>query len=281
MVAVLLATTGIAASTLNDAAMYTSGGPASLMGKTTVRMVRESISIVIGYPCVYDCEFEFKNEGPKHSVKIGFPDEQAGQWAEEDIAKGLNKEPALKNFKSWVDGKRVEVGLELATPRPRGVQKYWHTKWVSFDAGQTRIIKNHYALAEGWEPSFEVTSYRVSTGATWLGNIGETVIKAVFPKGRFKNIEVGLFKPTRGLGSSRAFWKPKRPNFVAYMGFPALKVSGNTLVFERREYKPTTADDLRLLWKAEIMDAPSVDEILAPSKKTALNYRSAVTSPPK
>lgn len=237
--------------TVNDSAMYVSGAPSSLMGKTTVRMVREQISIHIGKSCLYECEFEFKNDGPTQNVKIGFPDESHGMIGPAEDPK---PRPQIRNFKSWVDGAEVDVKIEKEIKGEIGHAKCWHTKWVKFEAGQTRKIRNTYLSDLGWFPPSQFAIYTVSTGASWKGVIEESKIIVVFKQPRFRNLIVGPGSGADTVKADKDFWRKKPLNYVVCEGFSKPVVEANKMTLVKKNFKPTRDDNLVIFWRFPIID---------------------------
>lgn len=172
-------------SIADDAAMMTvAGGSVEPMAShPSVRMLSETVTVRLSDKAArVRCEFTFKNEGPKQTVKMGFP--------EESVASGDSGRGMLYGFKSWVDGKPVECiykkGKQPTDDRP-AQRRYqaWFVKDVPFEAGQTRKVVDDYNSNLGYYANSMMSgdyeyvryfNYVLRTGASWKGPIGRAVI---------------------------------------------------------------------------------------------------------
>ncbi|MHB1458949.1 MAG: hypothetical protein ACYC0V_18725, partial [Armatimonadota bacterium] len=123
----------------NDSRVVGVGGSVTPMEQgNTVRMVSEKVNIRLAWDGArVRCRFVFKNEGPATIVKMGFPEQAGG-----DVTQ--IKKSAYKNFKSWVDGKKVQTRFVPSAESSISHYRAWHVKDVSFKAGQTRVIEDEY-----------------------------------------------------------------------------------------------------------------------------------------
>lgn len=115
-----------------------------------------------------DCTFVLHNTGKATSVLIGFP--ESGGGAIEVPTTGF------QYFRSYVDGKRVQVRVQEPKLRDMGYSR-WYLKRVHFGTGQTRVIRNVYrALLGAISNGEEFFHYILVTGASWKGKIGRSDI---------------------------------------------------------------------------------------------------------
>ena len=115
-----------------------------------------------------DCTFVLHNTGKATSVLIGFP--ESGGGAIEVPTTGF------QYFRSYVDGKRVQVRVQEPKLRDMGYSR-WYLKRVHFGTGQTRVIRNVYRAPLGAVSNGEeFFHYILVTGASWKGKIGRSDI---------------------------------------------------------------------------------------------------------
>lgn len=115
-----------------------------------------------------DCTFVLHNTGKATSVLIGFP--ESGGGAIEVPTTGF------QYFRSYVDGKRVQVRVQEPKLRDMGYSR-WYLKRVHFRTGQTRVIRNVYRAPLGAISNGEkFFHYILVTGASWKGKIGRSDI---------------------------------------------------------------------------------------------------------
>lgn len=115
-----------------------------------------------------DCTFVLHNTGKATSVLIGFP--ESGGGAIEVPTTGF------QYFRSYVDGKRVQVRVQEPKLRDMGYSR-WYLKRVHFGTGQTRVIRNVYRAPLGAISNGEkFFHYILVTGASWKGKIGRSDI---------------------------------------------------------------------------------------------------------
>ena len=115
-----------------------------------------------------DCTFVLHNTGKATSVLIGFP--ESGGGAIEVPTMGF------QYFRSYVDGKRVQVRVQEPKLRDMGYSR-WYLKRVHFGTGQTRVIRNVYRAPLGAiSNGEEFFHYILVTGASWKGKIGRSDI---------------------------------------------------------------------------------------------------------
>lgn len=149
----------------DDAAIDNVGGCIRAMEEhPTIRLVAEHVHARIFHDSVLvECVFFLRNEGPKTSVKMGFPDKGSGHTE--------NSEP-FEYFRSYVDA--VSVVTECIGPEMMvdSDYRYWWVKEVPFEEGQTRVIRDVYkgkvgdtSIGQKW------FMYYVITGRSWKGPI--------------------------------------------------------------------------------------------------------------
>ena len=183
-----------------------------------VVLERERVTIDL-YPrqATVRCEFHFRNTGPGQRVLMGFPDIGGGESYR-----------GLQGFTSWVDGRRARTRFRREDSSGDGRGGGWHTKKVSFAAGQRRTVRNTYRQryeilawrevrrkiaprtfrvdSDVWKRGF---AYVLGTGATWKGAIGtvEIVVRPhVAPNGRVAEASVAPV----GSGSRKTSLLPRR-----------------------------------------------------------------------
>lgn len=164
----LLILISVAAVRADDTWIDASGGTAlPLTGHPTIRMVAEQVHINVRYGVVR-ARFVFRNEGPKTSVVMGFP---------EDGKPNPHRNPScLFGFRSTVDGRAVRVRRLLQRLDPNdpenGYRSFW-VKRVRFSTGQTRAVTVQYTAAPGHDTSGDsLFNYILATGRAWKGPIG-------------------------------------------------------------------------------------------------------------
>ncbi len=156
----------------DDGGIENVGGAARLMkDQGHIRMVAETVRATVSQQRVeVDCVFTMKNLGPADTVLIGFPDRSSSPDG---------RVAPMETFRSWVDGVEVECDTLSDVDRGDGnpVWDYWWTKSVPFEAGQTRIIRDHYLAVPGSSADgYYWFEYILETGASWAGSIGSAEI---------------------------------------------------------------------------------------------------------
>ena len=155
-------------------------GSAYAFTPTKVQMSSELVYITLyDTICTVRCKFIFTNHGETQKVKVGFPDYIKNK------EESLGSQP-LRNFRSAVDGKPVEVKRELIyqyyknndTKGNSGYSDstgfYWLTKEVVFPANMKVIIEDYYEAS--WSEMANLFgskffNYFVGTGSTWYNDI--------------------------------------------------------------------------------------------------------------
>lgn len=234
----------------NDADVSFGGSPKLLSGKASVRMLHEKIVMDVNLNTTkVTCDFWFKNEGPTATLRVGFPDDGNANEGYEEGGKLLSN---FQYFKSWVNDKSVPTGYILGNDSIG-----WHVKTVRFPKGATVHVRDEYlaktgagiVLAGDKQGDCRWARYVVHTGASWKGNIGETLITVNFAKSLFPNGVKPLAHQDVSLKDD-----PRHligPNFpkngeVVCKGVSTAEVSGNTLTFTRKNWRPRQEDDLDL-----------------------------------
>src|SRR5262249_11220164 len=124
-----------------------------------------------------------------------------------------------ENFKSSVDGKPVKV-----TWRESKDRSGFYVKSVHFNKGQTRIIEDSYTGGTGGDTGGNRTLvYVLETGKSWKGTIGHATI--IVDTSFLRNCW-----PVSGL--EKFHW------------------SGNDLVWEASNLKPTRQSNIDISWQA-------------------------------
>jgi len=165
--------------------------------------------------------FVFKNYGKATDVEIGFPGIAAAKFVDKGDA-------ALENFRSMVDGKPIAVQMVDNTPpvtsreEGNGRGEVWYLKNVHFAANQTHVIEDDYTGGGGWSYGHYSYKYVLETGASWKGTIGHATIIC----------------DLKGLGA----YSPPELSPDRYTQ------SGSVVTWERRNLKPTEADNVLVKW---------------------------------
>ena len=103
---VLLSTLALA----NDAWVGYGGAPKVMKDHSSIRLDYERVVIMIRDKTVkVDCAFEFQNECPATTVRMGFPDYDS--HAEYDGGEGEGVQSLYSSFVSYVNGKKAKMSL--------------------------------------------------------------------------------------------------------------------------------------------------------------------------
>ena len=246
-VAIAVGLLGLGTIAPADNAALTSGGlPRMMSGHPTISMVSEVVKVVVhGKRVDTDCTFVFDNLGNACTVNMGFPD--FGMWAYDYVHQ--KPKSIFKSFQSYVDGKRVATRLVLGADK----REQWQTKLVSFEKDGSRVVREVYSTELGGAAaSIDVgaASYVLHTGASWKGGIGKATVRFEFaPETEVvgpldvKNIS-GMQKLTE-----KDLAHVLKPGGVIVVGPGNPTVHGASLVFEKSHWKPTTDDDILILFK--------------------------------
>jgi hypothetical protein len=151
----------------NDAAITNVGGTIRLMDEHPhVRLVAEHVHArVFREHALVECVFILRNDGPASLVQLGFPDHSGGA-----VSLGYDRE--FEFFRSYVNGKSVDVKLSAPETRPAEFT-YWWTKEVRFEEGEAKVVRDVYRGGIGGDTSLgRWFSYLLHTGASWAGPIG-------------------------------------------------------------------------------------------------------------
>lgn len=166
----------------NDSAVIGAGGRWKRQGsgKTSVRMVKESVLLTLDQINSYtvQADFEFKNLGPATTVKMGFPEDGFG-----DIDnKAFKTRSAFNDFETRVDGQKTAVTRLPAAIDEEEYTAFW-VKSVSFKRGQTRKIQVKYRAPYGSiaDPVNTSCSYDF-TGGNWFGTVEQSVLTVRFAR---------------------------------------------------------------------------------------------------
>jgi hypothetical protein len=236
----------------NDGWVGTGGTPKLMKGHPSVRMLREKVRVrVEPTRVVVQADFWFRNGGPETTVDVGFPDDDTDDYGE--------GKPVLKNFRSWVEGRLVKTQL-----RGNGTTGHWHVKSVRFPQNRTVHIRDRYETAIGVDhlaPGYfgHYVGYTVSTGSSWKGTIGETDLQVTFdprlPAPRRvmdRDVYNRLTKKVNPEKLRELVRNHRHTVFATGIGKPTLR--GRTLVYLRRNWRPTEEDDLSLVVNVERND---------------------------
>lgn len=275
-----------AACRADDTSVIGVGGAVQLLRHhPTIRMVEEEVTIThLADPRVR-ARFVFHNEGPATDVLIGFPELSGG-------ASAIAQNARLSNFRSFVDGKPVQVTRRPDKSRPGGdSEEYadWLVKRVHFGAHQTRIIVDQYTGGGANQAMGDnICMYVLTTGASWKGTIGRALITADLNSisyGSVTGIEPAGYKIVAGkaVWDLRNFKPTDDINITWFPTFVDVAINGKFPCFGGNTHPPDTPGD----W---IMDQ-SLSQVFWPVRrhgdiwlpaKTAaawLNARYAVEKP--
>src|SRR5271170_2146618 len=133
----------------DDGGISFGGSPQLLSGHASVAMQSEVVQIEVHDKVIKaDCNFEFHNNGPACTVRMGFPDEGLGAaepFQGEPLPKGKDLHATFLSYDSYVDGKKVPT--ELVPTDDRSL--FWHTKTVTFKGNSECKIRDVYTLPPG------------------------------------------------------------------------------------------------------------------------------------
>lgn len=157
-------------SLADDAAWTVVGGAGSFAKNTQIRMASEVVRIEL-HPgrSHFHADFVFRNEGPRTSVQMAFPEE----------VHGLGKGGAISRFHSLVDGQAVRTTRHKLSKTKSKYNAEYVAVWlkrVRFGRGQTRRVSVDYWAKNGDIGDYVMNTYVLKTGATWKGKIGAAKI---------------------------------------------------------------------------------------------------------
>lgn len=242
----------VASLVLNDGWVGYSGSPRVLGSHPTIRMVSERIDVTIHRWIAHvDCRFTFKNEGPATSVRIGFPDQ-----GDNDLV-GDETRSIYEHFRSYVDNKRVRTELLPKTVPGGSDIRVFQVKTVRFQRGQTRRIREVYDVDLGSNPiewpippgaGIQEFNYVFHTGSTWKGAIGRSELNVRFAQ----DAQVGAAAVRLGdeVDTSQIEYSKRssQRDLVQTKHWRSFVVKGRSIRLIRRNWKPKSEDDVRLLF---------------------------------
>lgn len=151
----------------NDSAFSgVSGTPKPMRGEhSAIAMQSEKIVITAdakGYST--DVEFVFRNDGPKTSVPMGFPENSYNDGPDK---KG---ESAFLRFATAVDGRKIPAKRVVMSDNEQGIEAYW-VKSVDFGPKQTRRVRVSYRSRWGGDTGWGTRRALIYdfTGKNWKG----------------------------------------------------------------------------------------------------------------
>jgi hypothetical protein len=241
----------VAAARANDTALQYGGTPRPLSGHPTVSMKSELIRMEVGERvATVDCRFVFDNQGPECKVRMGFPDQGRGAGDPDEEGQQNPPKGTFNSFRSWVAGKEVKTTVDRAAHSGN----FWHIKTVTFPAHKTLEIRDRYTVDVGNTVGFDVpcsvqwTTYLLHTGASWHGNIGRSEVVVTFKRAGVKSPIVA--REIRGDRPHPNYVEHgNNPRVVYYHGPCKPVVSGKTLRFVRTSWRPTTNDDIDVVFE--------------------------------
>lgn len=172
-------------ATANDTAVGGAGGTVMPMSEDGVRLEAETVQVMLHRRfATYRVDFQFRNEGPPKTLRLGFPFPQGGEPESPHVP------PA--SVRAWQDGTPLAVTRDTGTDN--GDQVEWWLHDVTFKTGDTFVRVEYYAaptVTAGWPPDevlmpaglardsafVAVFPYTVHTGAGWAGTIGKSIIR--------------------------------------------------------------------------------------------------------
>lgn len=249
---------------LADAARISAGGAAHQMkGGGMVSMESEIVRIKISdHLQEVDCTFEFENNGPACSVRIGFPDfSNIPDLTSKDTA--TNLKPSFLSYQCYVDGKESKSELVPADDDYGGDDdvKLWHASDVQFPANSKLTVRDCYTQLPDLSPAdiqkpiqqcIKVTRYILQTAASWPGAVKRADIYVTFDKGvtpaPIEAISVQDVMHS-GVKSSKEWWSKASAHTVCYSASVKPSVDGQELHFTLTDFRPTEKDDLLLLYQ--------------------------------
>jgi hypothetical protein len=160
----------------DDAAIEAVGGAVrAIQAHPTIEMTSERVRAKLRRDrIVVDCVFYLHNHGPATRVTVGFP------CASEGDVPGATP---FDEFHSSVDGKPAAIRvLPDSTKEVYADKGSWWVKEVSFEAGQTRCLRETYVAKPGTSVDLSSRSfeYILWTGSSWAGPIGVADIDVQF-----------------------------------------------------------------------------------------------------
>lgn len=228
----------------------------------TVSMKREVVRLRISRHVIHaDCSFEFQNDGPECTVRMGFPDSTTLP----NSGKHGKLHGSFLTYARFVDGNKIateEVEGSAAT-KDDDLFYLWHASEVRFDAGGERNIRETYSLTPGVAEvadncALKTASYLLHTGSSWHGNIDAADVYVTFDHGVVSE-PLNIVHCKAGTDSDkdkeiRTRTDSIHPDTVFTNHTPT--VDGRTLHYHFENFRPTIADDLMVMygpmktWKA-------------------------------
>lgn len=196
-----------------------------------IEMVDELVDVYVQEGKV-ECVFTFRNTGDKSTVLMGFPatfDEEYVEHSPGDYEDGI-----IRNFTAFDGDQELSVQLEkeVEVSLKDSDKRNWYDKWytfeVSFEAGETKTIRNTYEFKApvcAMGAGLVLTGYVLDTGAAWKGNIGHA--KVIFHLDGMLFTDIENFYP---------------------LDVSALSLDKNKLVFEKSDFEPDFNLSLDYWW---------------------------------
>lgn len=238
----------------NDGGIAWGGSPKLLSNHPSIAMQSEVITMTVGKENVtVDCRFVFKNSGRATTVRMGFPDEGAGDMDRDEDADTSNSawkktrpQSAFTSFKSWVNG--VPIKTELI--RSDNPSQNWHAKTVYFPATSTRTVRDLYTVPLGGQIArygyYQQAFYTLHTGASWRGSIGRSEIVVRFLRGYATLTPMRLQKDDPE--QVEKLLRGKTSHYIVYRAPSVAQAKELTLRFVRTNWNPTKDDDIQLFF---------------------------------
>lgn len=144
-----------------------------------IQLVSQEINIYLERDTYrVEVDYVFRNTGGNTSITMGFPNETDWMYGR-----------SIEGFKAWVDGTSQEIYRKeyRVTSKPYGPGSapdyYFECFDTSFDAGQTRSVRNEYSqeYITDYDMSFLGATYILTTGAYWRDSIEEITVRIHTP----------------------------------------------------------------------------------------------------
>lgn len=231
----LLALAGTAVA--NDTAVVGQGGrwKRQSAGKTSVQMVRETISMTIDQESSYavQADFEFRNTGASTTVQMGFPEFGGGDMSGED----WKKKTAFKNFETFVDGHKVPAVRQVAEAAEEFYDAFW-VKTVKFGKSQTRKVRVKYRAPYGGMAAFTRNFCLYSfTGGNWHGKVQSSVltVRIAIPGAYIAGIEKTTHQPVFVRKGQDFIYSWKNWEAEDYLKFRFVRTTPDWLAWKDRD----------------------------------------------
>jgi|GEM_PF-6996353 len=241
-----------ATATAGQPGVVVGGQPMLMIANPNISLAWEKVTITIHDKHVdSDCVFSFRNDGPTARVRIGLPETGLGSF-KVDHAKPKR---LFSFYQSFVDGVRVYPKTEAGWAQ----DEEWEVKMIRFEAGQTRLVREHYhsPVGGGALPSEEgkAPDPVVAVGYPFLlfrlfkGNIKEATLTVRIDqstgfKGPVDLLQFPPFDQSKPGDYSALKEAVRKPGAVLFRGPGKPMVQGTTLTCHKSNWRPTESDNV-------------------------------------